>query len=154
MLVNSSANSATVLPPAIIRRGWTARMFATMLIVLPLANASAQSEESESPPPLPPEIEAAASEYQACVNAVMSTLEYSAVKRAGIAETCEDERASLIAAFPEDLRPLIDTNTERRIQAVLDALEDIENVVIESSTDVNEISAELDALEEPTTGQD
>lgn len=84
--------------------------------------------------------------HQACVNKVMSTMHTAAVKRTNIAEQCQQTRQAMINSYPAEVQPLIATNTDRRIESVLDALEQIETAVVESATDVNEITEELDAL--------
>ena len=126
---------------------------AVLLMALASAAASADDAAMETSG-LPPEIEAAAASYQNCVNAVMSTMQPAALKRQQMAERCAGEREMMIESFPEPLRPLIATNTDRRIAAVIDALDQIENAVVESAADVQEIAEDLAALEKQKSGQD
>jgi len=132
-----------------------------MLLLVPLASFQAFADEVDGPDTapaqsaqraakLPPAIEIKANAYQACVNSVMSTMEPAAAKRQQIADRCGGARLEMVQAFPEQIRQLIETNTDRRIESVLVALEQIENAVIESAEDVNEISEDLNALSETT----
>lgn len=107
---------------------------------------SARSQPSEKQ--LSPLIEAKAAAHQACVTAIMSTYQSAATKRTQIAEDCAVQRAELVNAFPEEYRALLATNVDRRIESVLYSLEQIEGVVVESATDVQEMVDEIDALRE------
>lgn len=121
---------------------------ALLAVVPAYADEAAEAENAPRSAALSPAVAGKANIYQACVNSVMSTLEPAAVKRQQIADNCSGARDELVNAFPAQLRPLIGTNTDRRIASVLDALELIEHAVIESAEDVHEISADLDALSE------
>lgn len=102
---------------------------------------------NEIPPDVPPEVAEKADAFQGCVNEIMATLSNAAEKRLDIAENCASQRAELIESFPAELRQLVAANTDNRVEGVLASLEDIEGVAIESATDVNEIAADLEAVE-------
>lgn len=102
-----------------------------------------------SPPELTPEMQQLVSNHQACVKQVMSSFDTSAaVKRAQIVENCQSQRDTLVNAFPEEVRQLIGTNIDRRIEQVLYALEQIESTSQEATEDVQEIVEELDDIAE------
>ena len=104
-------------------------------------------EEEFEPPELSEEVRAAALAHQACVNQIMSTQEKAAVKRQGIKEQCAELEDALIQQFPEEMREFIATDAHRQIESVLIALEQMEERVIETAEDAEEIAKELAQLE-------
>lgn len=92
----------------------------------------------------------AAAIHQTCINGVMSTLESAIVKRQQITANCTVSLNNMVAAFPDNIQPMIRAISERRIETVLSALQQAETVTLESATDVSEVLEELDALETET----
>lgn len=101
---------------------------------------------------LPPAIRQKSTNYQVCVNKIMSSLEPANSKRQLIARRCKTARDDLIAAFPGPVQRLMAINTDRRIEGVLDALEQVEGLINESTVDIYGISVQLQ-LSPPTSGQ-
>ena len=97
---------------------------------------------------MPPEMESRAQAYQACVSTVMGEADKKvAWKREQLAEQCRSTQDHLIALFPEDMREFARMNTQRELERVLNALEQVEDLIVSTATDANEISEELSALE-------
>jgi hypothetical protein len=155
MLTSRNSGTAVVRSRIHARKTWAVVLIASVA-AFPAAAQENASENRRLEAPntgnagLPPAIEEKVNAYQACINSVMSTLETAVVKRLQIGERCSAAREQMVNGFPEQLRPLIDTNTERRIDSVLTSLEQIERAVIESAEDVNGISEELKALSDTT----
>jgi len=153
MLTYNILNTASSHPSDLARRLCFFLTISLLAAVPAYADETAVAENVSRATELPPVIAGKANVYQTCVNSVMSTLEPASVKRQQIADRCGDARDEMVNAFPAQLRPLIGTNTDRRIASVLDALEQIEHAVIESAEDVQEISTDLDALSETTPNE-
>jgi hypothetical protein len=104
-------------------------------------------EEDFEPPELSEEVRVAALVHQACVNQIMSTQENAEVKRQRIKGECAELEGELIQQFPEEMREFITTDVHRQIESVLVALELMEERVIETAEDAEEIANELAQLE-------
>lgn len=92
-------------------------------------------------------IMARASVHQSCINGVMSTLETAVVKREQISTDCASSLDDMVAAFPEDIRPMIRAISERRMETVLSALQEAETITREATSDVSEVIEDLSALD-------
>lgn len=90
-------------------------------------------------------IEAKTLALEACITTQMAGLESAAKKRQQIAENCEAQKQELVSSFPADIKEFMLINIDRRVAAVLAALEDMEGVVSTSVSDVNDIVEELNA---------
>lgn len=99
----------------------------------------------EQPVPLPAMRQTSAN-YQACVNKIMSSLDSAAIKRELIASKCKAFRDQLIATFPEPIQSLVAINTDRRLESILNALEQVESLIDESTADIYGISVQLQLL--------
>ena len=88
-----------------------------------------------------------AQDYQNCVVQVMSTLETAAQKRESISISCGVLRAELSEMLPEMIRELALTQIDRRVEASLFALEEIEGRVTEDVGDAIEIQQELESID-------
>ena len=110
-----------------------------------------QTEQNDPFAGLPPEVREKAVAHETCVNQVMASFERVAVKRTQIAENCKAERDTVVETFPEEVRQLMATNLDRRVEQVLYALEQIEGTTVDTATDVQEIVEELDSLAEESS---
>lgn len=159
MLTSRNSGTAGVWSRIHARKTWVIVLLASIAAFPAAAQENANDARELGTPQvrtgnLPPAIEVKVNAYQACINSVMSSMDAASIKRQQIGERCSSARQQMVNAFPEQLRPLIDTNTERRIESVLNSLEQIERAVIESAEDVNEISEDLKALSETTSNED
>lgn len=85
--------------------------------------------------------------YQDCINLIMSDIELKASqKREQLSVSCLSERDSWVSTLPELVQLLFLENIDRRIEAVLMTLAQIENVVVEAAEDTHAIFDELEAL--------
>ncbi len=111
----------------------------------------APTEHADAQPPqaidLDPVTQAAAEAHQNCVNGVMSTQAKAQEKREQIQQQCTDLERTLVEAFPEDMRQLVELDVKRQIESVLLSLEEIETAVVASAEDTAEIARELAELE-------
>lgn len=81
--------------------------------------------------------------YKGCIEGVMSTQESASVKREQIVTQCEGYHQDMAAFFAPEVREFVMTNNNRRIAAVLDALESMEAVVDDSVEDAEIITSEV-----------
>ncbi len=85
---------------------------------------------------LPAQVQADGAAYQQCLNGVMSTFDSAADKRSRIAVECAATRDNFVNGFPEPLRAEVAMDLDRRVEAVLYTLAEIEGVVSQVSEEV------------------
>lgn len=91
-------------------------------------------------------IEAKSRALERCIAEQMVGLEPAKKMRELILQNCQALKLELVAGFPQEIREFTLINIDRRVEAVLTALEDMEGVVSATASDVNEIIEEIDSV--------
>lgn len=90
--------------------------------------------------------------YQRCVKAVIGSSSPTGGKHEEIDTKCQDHRQLIVESLPKDLQEFMLLNMERRVDMVLEVMEDAEEVIEYTAEDIEEAVDELAAQEdEPIT---
>ena len=89
--------------------------------------------------------------YQKCANAVIGSDSPVADKRQQIDIQCQAQRQKIVEMLPEDLQEFMLLNMDRRVDMVLEVMEDAEDVIEDSAEDIEEAVDELSAADNNPT---